>query len=180
METQSVVLRRAKAGDAAEFAAVYAPLVLSMVRARGVGRSDDEDVMQQVLLEVLRKLPTFEYDRAKGSFRGYLKKIVCERALDLKRRRRPVGEVDESTPEPDDALAAWCEEEWRQAHLEAALERVRREVSATTFRAFELLVIEARPVEEVAALLGHTPNHVCQSKLRVTRRLREHLKEMLE
>jgi RNA polymerase sigma factor (sigma-70 family) len=180
VETQSVVLRRAKAGDADEFAAVYAPLVLAMVRASGVDRSNDEDVMQQVLLEVLRKLPTFEYDRTKGSFRGFLKKMVRERALDVKRRRRPVGEVDETIAEPSDAIAEWCEDQWRQAHLEAALDRVRKEVQPTTFQAFDLLVIQELPVEQVAAMLGQTPNHVCQSKLRVARRLREHLQEMLD
>lgn len=180
METQSVVLRRAKAGDTAEFAAIYAPLVLAMVRARDVGRADDEDVMQQVLLEVLKVLPTFEYDRSKGSFRGFLGKLVRERVLDLRRRRRPVGEVDESVPEPTDALAASVEEQWLQAHLEAALDRVRREVNPTTFQAFDLLVIQEKSVEQVAAILGQTPNHVCVSKRRVAQRLREHLKEMLD
>jgi len=179
VETQSVVLRRAKAGDADEFAAVYGPLVLAMARASGLDHADAEDVMQQVLLEVLQALPRFEYDRAKGSFRGFLKTIVRQRVHDLRRRRRSAGEVDESIPEPVDALAAWFEEEWRQAHLEAALDRVRKEVQPSTFQAFDLLVVHELPVDEVAAMLGQTPNHVCQSKLRVARRLREHLKEML-
>ncbi len=180
MQTQSVVLRRAKAGDADEFAAVYGPLVLAMARARGVSREDADDVMQQVLLEVLEALPRFEYDRTKGSFRGFLKTRVHRRVLDLHRRRRGAMELDESMPEPGDAFAHWFEEEWRQAHLEAALDKVRREVQPSTFQAFDLLVVRELPVEEVAAMLGQTPNHVCQSKLRVARRLREHLQEMLD
>jgi len=180
VETQSVVLRRAKAGDADEFAAIYGPLVLAMARASELDHADAEDVMQQVLLEVLLALPRFEYDRRKGSFRGFLKTIVRQRVLDLRRRRKSIGEVDESVPERADALAAWFEEEWQQAHLEAALDRVRKEVNPTTFQAFDLLVVRELPVGEVAAMLGQTPNHVCQSKLRVVRRLREHLKEMLD
>ncbi len=57
---------------------------------------------------------------------------------------------------------------------------MRREVQPSTFQAFDLLVVRELPVEEVAAMLGQTPNHVCQSKLRVVRRLREHLEEMLD
>jgi RNA polymerase sigma-70 factor (ECF subfamily) len=179
MQTRSSVIQRAKAGDAGDLARIYGPLVFAQARRLGLREDEAEEVMQQVLLKLLEKLPGFAYDRSKGSFKGLLKKIVREQAIDLGRRQRARVEVPESLAAPEQDLDAAFEREWLQAHLETALDRVRNEVKPTTFQAFDLLVLKEWPVARVAEFLGQTPNHLAQSKRRVLQRLRAQLEELL-
>lgn len=58
--------------------------------------------------------------------------------------------------------------------------RVKGEVQAATFRAFELLVLEKRTVEEVVLELGITRNAVYIAKHRVATRIRELVAELEE
>ena len=74
--TRVSVIQRARRGDGDEFARLYAPLAFAMARKFGLSEPDAGDVSQQVILELLQLLPTFEYDRSKGSFKGLVKKIV--------------------------------------------------------------------------------------------------------
>jgi RNA polymerase sigma factor (sigma-70 family) len=178
--TRVSVIQRARRGDADEFARIYAPLAFAMARKFGLSEADAGDVSQQVILELLQLLPTFEYDRGKGSFKGLVKKIVRNRAADMLRRRMPPG--DESVLEralhangsPDEVF----EREWYKAHLVAALERVRAEVQPTTLQSFQLAVLCEWPIEQVAETLGLSANQVSQNKRRVFARLKEHLAEL--
>lgn len=178
--TRSSVLARARAGDAADFARLYGPLAYSIARKVGLRQSDAEDVMQQTMLELLQMLPNFVYDRARGSFKGLVKKIVRNRAVDSMRQRQrlPTQPVTPDRPAPNDEFDRMFEHEWLKTHLSAALERVRGEVHASTYQSFELAVLLEWPINQVAQTLGVSPNQVSQNKRRVFLRLREHLAEL--
>lgn len=183
MQTRSSVIQRAKDGDATDLAAIYGPLLYTMARGQGLSEMDAEDVMQQTLLRFLQKLPSFTYDRKRGTFKGLLKKIVRERSIDLKKKnaRRFDDDVPEDIADPSgDAVDEGFEREWQQVHLERALDRVAGEVKPSTFQAFVLLALEGWSVEETAAHLGQTPNQLAQNKRRVTQRLKNHLEELLD
>ena len=49
--------------------------------------SDAEDVVQDVLVSVARKLPGFRYEGEKGSFKAWLVMIVKSRIIDHLRHR---------------------------------------------------------------------------------------------
>jgi RNA polymerase sigma-70 factor (ECF subfamily) len=58
-----------------------------------------------------------------------------------------------------------------------AMDVVRRDVQAPTWRAFEAAVIEDRPTAEVARELGITETYVRNAKSRIMKRLRMELRE---
>ena len=177
--TRPSVLARARDGDAGEFARIYSPLIYRMARRRGLDEHDAEDLMQQMMLELLRLLPRFRYDRSKGTFKGFLKKMTGNRAVDLYRRKKPL--IDPTAAEEiagdDDSTDEEFDREWQKAHLLAALDAIRAQVKPSTFQSFQLFALEGWPIEKVAATLGLSRNQVSQNKRRVIQRLRAQVEE---
>ena len=65
----SLLLRLKDPTDAeawSEFHKLYAPLLYRYARRRGLSRDDAEEIRDQCLEVVTRKMPTFEYDKEKG------------------------------------------------------------------------------------------------------------------
>ena len=73
---------------------------------------------------------------------------------------------------------AWDDEHDRHVAL-ALLAAIRPEFSTGTWLAFEQTSREGRPIAEVAARLGMTPNAVMIAKSRVLKRLRERAAKLL-
>src|SRR5437667_388943 len=66
-------LRRPEHGEAwAEFVELYTPLMLAWARKLGLQDADATDLVQNVFVLLLRKMPEFVYDPSK-SFRGWLR-----------------------------------------------------------------------------------------------------------
>ena len=84
--TRSSVLAAVKdTGDEAAWARffdLYAGFVFAIARSKGLSSEDADDIVQGVFSELARKMPTFEYDRAKGKFRSYLLGLINWRVLD--------------------------------------------------------------------------------------------------
>ena len=60
-----------KSDDAwTEFLSVYEQALLRFCSSKGLQHADCDDVIQDVLVAVMNKLPLWETDRGKGSFRG--------------------------------------------------------------------------------------------------------------
>jgi RNA polymerase sigma factor (sigma-70 family) len=165
-----------------DFRAKYGPIIAGFARNLGAPQQDIDDVIQDVMLGFFSTSATFVYDPAKGRFRGYLK--VCTFNA-LKKR---VGQnakfmglaldaVDPTAPAIDNT---W-EQEWEQQQLKRALEDVRESYRGNnTFRAFELLVMLAEPVNEVAEKLQMSADSVYQAKTRVTAALRKRIAQLAE
>ena len=135
--------------------------------------------MQQMMLELLRLLPRFQYDRSKGSFKGFLKKMTGNRVVDLYRKKKPLldPEALENVVETEDASDEAFDREWQKAHLIAALDAIRPQVKPSTFQSFQLFALEGWPIERVAETLGLTRNQVSQNKRRVIQRLKAQVEE---
>jgi len=68
-----VRIRDLKDGQAwSQFVKIYSPLIYRYARRCGLQDADAADVTQEVLRKVSRSIGQFEYDRQKGSFRGWL------------------------------------------------------------------------------------------------------------
>lgn len=68
------------------FVDLYAPLVYGFVRKRGLQDADAADLTQDVLRQVAGAVDSFAYDKARGSFRGWLFAVVRNRLTDYWRR----------------------------------------------------------------------------------------------
>jgi RNA polymerase sigma factor (sigma-70 family) len=161
-----------------DFRKRYAPIIAGFARNLGARPQEIDDVIQDVLMGFFAKSPTFEYDPAKGRFRGYLK-VCTYRALRkrtssaaVKFKAMPLDQVDPDSLEFDQA---W-NDIWEQEQLRTALDETREQYRhANTFRAFEQYVILGKPAEQVAQLLGMHVNSVYRAKEQITEILRQKL-----
>jgi DNA-directed RNA polymerase specialized sigma24 family protein len=133
------------------------------------------------------KMPQFQYDLARGSFKGWLLKLTQWRITDELRKRQRLAEhcpnpadkteIMELVPGPD-AEARFShiwEEEWEQNLLFVALERVKPHVSARTFQIYQLHLLRDWPVEKVTRTLGVGRAAIYVAKCRVGARLKKEL-----
>jgi RNA polymerase sigma-70 factor (ECF subfamily) len=90
-------LRKPADADAwAQFVALYAPLLRAWVRPLCGQDADADDVIQEVLVVVVRRLPEFAHNRRMGAFRTWLKTVAANKLGDYLRSedRRPAGAPD--------------------------------------------------------------------------------------
>ena len=87
----SLLLRIRQPADSAawqQFVELYAPLVYGFLRKQGLQDADAADVAQDVLRTVAQRIGELEYDRSRGSFRGWLFSVVNSRIMDFRRRHQ--------------------------------------------------------------------------------------------
>src|SRR5262249_56591554 len=65
-----------------ELTELYRPLIIGWLNRQGVPAVDLEDLSQDVLLSVVKHLPSFEHSGHRGAFRSWLRTIVCSRTTD--------------------------------------------------------------------------------------------------
>ncbi|MFN0006539.1 MAG: RNA polymerase sigma factor [Planctomycetota bacterium] len=152
--------------------------ILAYARRRGLGEAECEDVAQESLLAFAEAYREGEYDRTRGRLSRWLFGIAWRRVEEARRGlARARGLVEETPSEldlaaPGEASPEWLEI-WERSMIELCLRQARQEVEPGTFRAFEMLVLESRSVEETALELGLTANAVTIAKHRVGKRVRE-------
>src|SRR5882757_10289430 len=73
-----------------EFFDTYWKLIYGVARKAGMTVDEAQDVVQETMVSVARHMPTFKYDPALGSFKGWLLKMTRWRILDQLRKRGPI------------------------------------------------------------------------------------------
>jgi RNA polymerase sigma-70 factor (ECF subfamily) len=181
------LLRRLGAGDTAAWqrmVALYTPLMTAWLRPAGLQRADIDDVTQNALTIVVRKLPAYQHNGRPGAFRAWLRHIVQNSLRDFlrsqERRESHVRELRGRLEDPDSALNRWWDAEHDRYVLRGLLELVSSEFTPTTWAAFYRTALEGEPVAMVAADLGLSTNAVHIARSRVLARLREEAKEFIE
>jgi RNA polymerase sigma-70 factor (ECF subfamily) len=164
----------------AHFVALYAPLLRAWARPHCAQEADADDVVQEVLVVVVRRLPEFAHNRRMGAFRAWLKTIAANKLGDHLRSdaRRPAGSPDlilAQLADPSSGLSR----EWDRQHARhlahALLQSIQGEFEPATWEAFRRVTILDEPTASVAAALGKTANAVMIARSRVLARLREEL-----
>jgi RNA polymerase sigma-70 factor (ECF subfamily) len=159
--------------------ALYSPLLLDWCRRYDVPNADAYDLVQEVLLTVVRELPDFQYDRARGTFRGWLRTILVNRLRYYRRSSRFRGRAEyfdhllDQLADDRSGLSQIWEQEHQQSILARLLELVRDEFEPTTWAAFLAVSVDGADPADVATRLELTPNAVRIAKCRVLRRLQQ-------
>ncbi len=187
MDSTSVNLLRRLREPQAEtawqrFVELYAPLIFHWGRQQGLNATDATDLVQDVFVTLIEKLPEFEYD-PNQRFRGWLRTIAVHRGSDLRRRQniRPQTGFDDAIQrQPDTAADLFVEEEYRCLLVYRALELLRTEFRETTWQAGWLQIVEAQKPLAVAQQLKLPLNAVYLAKSRILARLREELDGLLD
>src|SRR5260370_1534144 len=88
----SLLLRIRDAKDSqawTQFVDLYAPLVYGFARKHGLQDADAADLTQDVLRVVANTIRGLDYDRQRGSFRGWLFTVVRNKLRNFLTRRQP-------------------------------------------------------------------------------------------
>lgn len=189
MATRRSLLSRLKHWDDRvgwrEFFDTYWRLIYSVAKRSGMREEDAHELVQDVMVSVANEMPDFRYDRAKGSFRGFLMRIVHRRIADFWRRgvaaRKMTVAIEDQVnfaePVTEDFEKNW-DAEWKKQLLEVALRRVRGKVKLRHYMIFEMAVLRDTPVAEIKKTLGVGLALIYVTKHRIQRLVGAELRSM--
>jgi RNA polymerase sigma-70 factor (ECF subfamily) len=175
-------LRQPDPGAAWErFAELYTPLIYYWVRRQGLQQADAADLVQEVFLILVEKLPDFHYDPGR-SFRAWLRTVTLNKVREGRRRAVPVQAAGAALDglAADDAQDPSWDREYREQLVQRALGVLRRDFEPVTWEAFWRHGVLSRPAPQVAAELSLTPGAVRAARFRVLCRLRQELAGLLD
>jgi RNA polymerase sigma-70 factor (ECF subfamily) len=132
------------------FVDIYTPLLYRWARRSGLTDPDASDLLQDVFVLLLKKLPEFAYDPQKGSFRGWLRTLALNKLRETRRRRRetPAGSnLQLLDPVEDDASQLW-DAEYRQHLVQQAMAVMQRDFEPSTWKACWETAFCGRPTAE--------------------------------
>jgi RNA polymerase sigma-70 factor (ECF subfamily) len=164
-----------------QFVQLYTPLLYAWAARAGLQEADAADLVQEVMLLLLAKLPEFRYDPAQ-SFRAWLRTVTLNKLRELARRGSLPLTHDGSAADlagPDHLEAFW-ESEYRQHLVGQALRLMQTEFRPTTWQACWEHLANGRPAAEVGAELGLSAGAVRAATFRVLTRLRQRLAGLLD
>ena len=165
----------------------YSPFIFSCARRRGCDKPTAEDVLQDTMGRLWRRMSKFNYDANQGKFHSYLSKVVSSviwerfhhkvQTYSLDEMLENNQPVDISDPQSLTPMVEF-ERQWKMNLLYHACDSARKRVSPNTWLAFKLLSQGQKSGKEVAALLGEKRTTVYQRKDRVLRLLRLEVKRL--
>ena len=157
-----------------EFFETYWKLIYGVALKSGLTHSEAEEVVQETVVSVSKKIGGFKADPVHGSFKSWLLNLTRWRITDQIRKRhvqedqerkhrsgRRTSDETSLTPTEErvadpgaDMLEAIWNEEWENNVVVAALEKLKPQVSARQFQIFFLHVIKQMPAGTTAKSLG--------------------------
>jgi RNA polymerase sigma-70 factor (ECF subfamily) len=166
------------------FFKTYWKLLYSFAVRRGCTDAEAEEVVQETVISVARKMPEYRYDPAVCSFKGWLMHVTNWRVIDQIRKRAPgrttsvALDVDVPTKVGASDLESLWEEEWQKNLLDAALERVKRKVNPESYQIFFLLLVKQQSPSQIARMLKISVGRVYLAKHRVGALVRQEIKAL--
>ena len=175
-----------------DFFNTYWKLIYGVARKSGLSDAEAQDVVQEAVLSVAKKMNDFKYDPAVGSFKGWLLLVTRRRIADQFRRR--ARQPARHEPHPGDTArtatiervadpgglnldATWAAE-WEKNLMDAALDRVKKQVNPRQYQIFDLYVIKDWPATKVAKTLGVSITQVYLAKHRIGSLVKQELKRL--
>lgn len=164
----------------ARFSDMYRPRLFVFFKRAGVSDHDAEDLAQDLLAKLLKRMDTFDYNPAQR-FRAYLRDAARNALKDFWSecaRRRTAGGIDLEQYVSREDLQRRLEEQFDLDLLEEAKERVRHEVSHRDWKIFVELTEQPTTPEELAATLGIARHSVDVAKSRVISRIKTAVRKL--
>jgi len=169
----------------------YWKLIYSAARKAGLTDCEAQEVVQETVITVAKKIDKLHYDPALGSFKGWLLQITRWRIADQFRRRDSVqtgrdGADDDRNTATIERLAdtnrvdldAVWEREWQENLMDTAIARVKKKVNPKQFQIFDCYVRKEWPAQKVAAQLQVSVGQVYLARHRVAVLLKKEIKAL--
>ncbi len=183
-ETRLSMLARVQetsVGDSwAEFSGMYDGLIHGWLHRQGVQPQDADDIRQEVMAIVFRRIGSFDHNGRTGAFRAWLRSITsnCLRDFWKKANRRSPGGPDL------EEMAAQLQDDssrqsvlWNAQHdkfvLDHLLKTVSERLTDRSVTVFRRIVIDEENAEAVAADLSMTLGAARVAQHRVLKALKE-------
>ncbi len=175
-----------------EFFDTYWKLVYGVAIKSGLSDAEAQDVVQETVLSVAKKMHQFKYDPATGSFKNWLLLITRRRIADHLRRIYREPAKHEHDPKADEtsrtstieripgeaAIEVIWDEEWHKNLLDAAIKRVRHQVDPKQFQIFDSYVLKQWPVKDVKQTLGVSATQVYLAKHRISSLIKKEIQKL--
>jgi RNA polymerase sigma factor (sigma-70 family) len=155
-------------------------VILMYARQEGLNEHSVQDVLQEVLVTVLRaqRGEVAGRQQGQGSFRKWLQGVVHNRVRTIRRKDRKeqplpprvdsgADEEGPTLPEISQAppdFEQMDEQKWQKAILAAALQRVRARVQPENFAIYLALLEEGEGPDQLARSYGKTANNIYRIK----------------
>lgn len=163
----------------AGFVDLYGPLIYRYCRMRGLQDADAGEITQDVLVQVWKSLPNFEYQPARGQFRHWLGTVTRHR---MYRHWRKQADTAGEAIDPQELSSRASHGSWELAAsrhlLLTALRQIKENFEPGTWRAFELAWLEDQPAAQVAQQLNIPIDRVYVAKSRVLKKLEAAVAEL--
>jgi len=175
------------------FFETYWRLIYNVARKSGLSDDQAQDVVQETVIAVARKIPEFRYDPAKGSFKqwlllicrrriqDHLRRLYSSRQLALNGAEDLAGACENASfpaPPPDVQLDAEWEREWQENIFQMALARVRERANPKHYQVFDCCVLQNLRASEVASMLGLSTAQVYLAKHRISMAVKRAAREV--
>ena len=169
-----------------EFYDCYSPVVRRYIQFLGVPANDVEDVVQEIFVRLWVSLGKMSYDRSRGRFRTWLRRVAHNMVVDHFRKRKNVrehstkAEILQQVEARSHQTQFDLECAWRA--FEFAAQQIRSRCKQTTWDCYEQHGLHRRPAKLVAQELGVDEQIVFVNSSRVSARISRmcsHLKEEL-
>ncbi len=163
----------------------YQEQITLWVRKLGLQLADAENVTQEVLVRLTRKIHL--YDPKKAPFATWLRRVTVHVARNYVRKQTKAATGSGDTEQmmrlqevEDESESYWdsINAEADRSLLALALARTKGKVTAEAWRVFELAAIQKKPGAEVAEELGVSAQSVYSARHRVMQVLRQEMTEL--
>ena len=182
LETRSSLINRLKAtinGESWEvFFNTYWELIYNVARRKGLSEADSQDIVQETILKVHKSLDRFQYNRKRGSFKGWLRTITRSRLVEHYKKKQRQPPTQQPREDEDDPLANLADpqgleleriwsEEWSRSLIQRSLDFLKQQVSLKQYQIFKCHCIDEWTVKEVCDALNVNAAQVYMAKQRV-------------
>jgi RNA polymerase sigma-70 factor, ECF subfamily len=165
---------------------LYNPWIRDWLRRQGLAAADADDLVQEVMVVLVKELPHFTHDLRRGAFRRWLRTITLNRLRAFwrdRRRQSPPPDLEAALAQledPESDLSRAWDREHNEHVVHRLLELIEPDFEPTTWRAFRLVVLEGKPTAKAAADLGMSPVAVRIAKSRVLSRFRREVEGLAD
>lgn len=177
-----------------EFYQTYWRLIYSVAMKSGLRSEEAFDCVQETILSIAKQSKKNLYDPSQGSFKAWLMNMTRWRINDQFRKRkkdtamagedyeegRKTAVIDRVEDPQGDVLNRLWEVEWKKNVADAALARVKAQVSPKQYQIFDYYVVKQWDVGKVQSHLGVTRAQVYLAKHRVGSILKKELEKLNE
>lgn len=177
-----------------DFFDTYWKLIYGVARKAGLSDGEAQDVVQETIFAVAKKIRGFEYDPSLGSFKAWLMRLTRWRITDHWRKkqyeqagkRRPREEPLgtrilelQAAPTDFDLEKTW-QEEWEKNLLQVAINKVKMQVKPKQYQMFHFHVVRDVEAKKVARKLGVKLPEVYYAKYKISSLLKKEMKILEE